>query len=126
MIARRASYFVNLGKRVPLPQPVCVLGIVTERRGSRRIGYDATGFVELARPSSHSFRSIAMMESGGNGSEESTKRKIGVNIFNNRICHNPNVFRCRTRPFSHHAGTPGRLNLTTRSTRKPACSATLT
>src|SRR6516165_3904240 len=56
------------------------------------------------------FRSIAIIESGGSGSNGSIRRKRGVNMLSNRICPIPKVRRFIKFPLSHHAGTPGRLN----------------
>src|SRR6185437_8315464 len=68
-----------------------------------------------------SFRSTAIRERGGNGSNRSILRKIGVRMFSIRICASPKVFLRKICPLSHHAGEPGRLNLMIPSTRKPAC-----
>src|SRR3984957_16909203 len=76
-----------------------------------------------AEPSS--FRNMAIKESGGRGSQESITRRIGVRKLSNRTCPSPKVVLFSTRPFNHHAGTPGRLNFKTFSTVKPAFCPTL-
>ena len=41
---------------------------------------------------------------------------MGVSAFSKRICPIPKVRRFINLPFSHYAGTPGRLNFKTFST----------